>query len=67
MTSLKIRYKKWENGYIYGSTDFKDICLFSLIMTNKKQENVIENCEQNDYDYDEEVINNYNNVLEELG
>ena len=42
LTSLKIRYKKYEKGYIFGSVDFENICLFSLIMS-KKQKKEIEN------------------------
>lgn len=37
LNSFKIRYKKWENGYIYKSVDFDDICVFSMIMCPSKK------------------------------
>jgi hypothetical protein len=36
LNSLKIKYKKYERGYVYGTTEFENICLFSLVKTFKK-------------------------------
>ena len=62
INSLKIKFKKWKKGYVYGNAKFKNICLFSLVFTKKNKENI----EYNDEPIEDIIIEHYKEVLNEL-